>query len=313
MGPYSMDLRERVIAAVDAHEGSLRQLACRYRIGLSTLTRWLRRRRRCHTLAPKPHGGGHPPALDAAARRRLRATVRKQPDATLEELARRIGVRCSRMAIFRTLKKLRISRKKKSLHAQQRDSPRVRRKRRLFRLRMALLDPACLVFIDETGATTAMTRTYGRAPIGQRVRGSVPGHWKSVTLVSGVRLSGIVAPMAFEGAMDTPHFRAYVEQILKPQLHAGDVVIWDNLKPHQNAFVRQAVEAAKAEVVPLPPYSPDLTPIEELWSKVKGVLRSIGARVVPAVYRAMKVALESVRPRDILAWFKYCGLCPAQA
>src|SRR5512144_1581830 len=181
MGPYSMDLRERVIAAVDAHEGSLRQLARRYRIGTSTLTRWLRRRRRCHTLAPKPHGGGHPPALDAAARRRLRAAVRKPPDATLEELAQRVGVRCSRMAIFRTLDQLRISRKRKSLHAQQRDSARVRRLRRWFRQRIALIPPEHLVFVDETGATTAMTRTYGRAPIGQRVKGTVPGHWKSVT------------------------------------------------------------------------------------------------------------------------------------
>lgn len=313
MGPYSMDLRERVIAAVDAKEGSLRQLARRYRIGLSTLTRWLRRRRRCHTLAPKPHGGGHPPALDDAARRRLRAAVRKHPDATLEELAQHIGVRCSRMAIFRTLKTLRISRKKKALHARQRDSARVRRLRRLFRARMALLDPARLVLVDETGATTAMTRTYGRAPIGQRVTGAVPGHWKSVTLVGGLRLSGVVAPMAFEGAMDTAHFRAYVEQILTPQLHPGDVVIWDNLKPHQNVHVRRAVEAAKAEVEPLPPYRPDLTPIEELWSKVKGVLRSIGARVVPAVYRARKVGLESVTPRDILGWFQHCGLCPVQS
>ncbi len=313
MGPYSMDLRERVVAAVDAQEGSLRQLAQRYRIGLSTLIRWLRRRREAGTIAPKPHGGGHPPALNKTAQRRLRAVLRKQPDATLEELAQRAGVRCSRMAIFRTLEKLRITRKKKSLHAQQRDSPRVRRKRRIFGTKMAQIDPARLVFIDETGATTAMTRTYGRAPVGQRVEGAVPGPWESVTLVGGLRLSGVVAPMAFEGAMDTAHFQSYVEQILEPQLQPGDVVVWDNLKPHENALARQAVEEAQATVEPLPPYSPDLTPIEELWSKVKGVLRSIGARVVPAVYQAMKVALESVSRQDILGWFQHCGLCPVQS
>src|SRR5512135_3313616 len=313
MGPYSIDLRERVVAAVDAEEGSLRQLARRYRIGTSTITRWLRRRRRCHTLAPKPHGGGHPAALDAAARRRLRAAVRKQPDATLVELAQRIGVRCSRMAIFRTLRKLRISRTKKSLHAQQRDPPRVRRKRRLFRRWMALLDPACLVFVDETGATTAMTRTYGRAPVGQRVTGSVPGRWKSVTLVAGLRLSGVVAPMAFEGAMDTAHFRAYVEQILKPQLHPGDVVVWDNLKPHQDVQARAAVEQVPAHVEPLPPYSPDLTPIEKLWSKVKGVLRSVAGRTTEAVFGAMRTAFELVSPQDIQGWFRSCGLCATQS
>src|SRR5512146_2489637 len=114
-----------------------------------------------------------------------------------QELAGRVGVRCSRMAIFRTLRKLKITRKKKSLHAKERDSPRVRRKRRAFREEVATVDPEHLVFIDETGANTAMTRTYGRAPRGQRVQGSVPGHWKSVTVIAGLRLSGAVAPLAF--------------------------------------------------------------------------------------------------------------------
>src|SRR5512135_1232576 len=127
MNPYSMDLRERVAAAVDLHEGSQRQIARRFRVSLSFITRLLRTRRRTGSLAPKPHGGGHPPALDRAGRVRLRRLVRKQPDATLEELAGRVGIRCSRMAIFRTLRKLEITRKKKSLHAQERDTPRVRR------------------------------------------------------------------------------------------------------------------------------------------------------------------------------------------
>src|SRR5512143_3181442 len=182
MNPYSMDLRERVAAAVDLHEGSQRQIARRFRVSLSFITRLLRTRRRTGSLAPKPHGGGHPPALDRAGRVRLGRLVRKQPDATLEELAGRVGVRCRRMAIFRTLRKLEITRKKKSLQAQERDTPRVRRKRRAFRKEVATLDPASLVFVDETGANTAMTRAYGRAPRGQRVKGSVPGHWKSLTL-----------------------------------------------------------------------------------------------------------------------------------
>src|SRR5512135_691938 len=142
------------------------------------ITRLLKLRRQSRSLKPRPHGGGHPPALDHAGQKRLRQLVRTQPDATLQELAGRVGVRCSRMAIFRTLRKLKITRKEKSLHAQERDSPRVRRKRRAFREEVATVDPEHLVFIDETGANTAMTRTYGRAPRGQRVQGSVPGHWK---------------------------------------------------------------------------------------------------------------------------------------
>jgi transposase len=313
MNAYSMDLRKRVAAAVDHHEGSLREIARRFRVSLSFVTRLLAKRRRTRSLAPRPHGGGHPPALNRAGLSRLRRLVRKQPDATLEELASRVGVRCSRMAIFRALLKLRITRKKKSLHAQERDTPRVRRKRKVFRKQLEGLDPASLVFVDETGANTAMTRTYGRAPRGKRVKGSVPGRWKSVTLISGLRLSGVVAPLAFEGATDAPTFEGYVKQSLAPQLRPGDVVIWDNLKPHKVAEARRVVEGAGATLIPMPPYSPDLSPIEEMWSKVKGALKSLAARTTEGIYDAMGIALRSVCREDILGWFKSCGLCANQA
>lgn len=313
MRPYSLDLRQRVVAALDAGEGSQPEIAARFRVSVSFITRLLRRRRRAGSLDPAPHGGGHPPALGHAARRRLRRLVREQPDATPEELAARVGVPCGRMAIFRTLRKLEITRKKKSLHAPERDTRRIRRKRRAFREAVDRLDPRRLVFVDETGAHTAMTRTYGRAPRGQRVKGSVPGHWKSMTLISGLRLSGVVAPMAFEGATDAATFEGYVRRVSVPQLDAGDVVIWDNLKPHQVAGARRAVEEAGASVLPLPPYSPDYTPIEEMYSKLKGLLRSAAARTTEAVYDAMGVALWAVCPSDIRGWFKHCGLCATQS
>jgi transposase len=312
MRPYSLDLRQRVAAAVDAREGSQSEIARRFRVSVSFITRLLRRGRRTGSLAPGPHGGGHPPALDHDGQDRLRQAVRDQPDATLAELGGRMGVPCGRMAIFRTLRKLKITRKKKSLHATQRDSPRVRRKRRAFRRAMAAVAPEHQVFVDETGANTAMTRTFGRAPRGHRVKGSVPGRWTSVTLVAGLRLSGVVAPFAFEGAMNAPTFRSYVEQILRPELRPGDVVVWDNLRPHADRQARAAVTAAGASLEPLPPYSPDLTPIEELWSKVKGVLRSVAGRTTGAVYAGMRRAFESVCPQDIQGWFSMCGLCATQ-
>jgi transposase len=313
MRPYSLDLRQRVIAALDAGEGAQPEIAARFRVSVSFITRLLKRRRRTGSLDPEPHGGGHSPALDHAAQRRLRRLLREQPDATLQELAERVGVPCGRMAIFRTLRKLKITRKKKSLHASERDTPRVRRKRRAFRKRIATVDPRHLVFLDETGANTAMTRTYGRAPRGQRVRGAVPGHWKSVTLISGLRLSGVVAPLAIEGAMDATTFEAYVRQALVPQLGVGDVVVWDNLKPHQVAGARRAVEGAGARLMPLPPYSPDDSPIEEMYSKVKGILRSAAARTTEGVYDAMGAALGAVCPSDIRGWFTSCGLCATQS
>jgi transposase len=312
MRPYSNDLRECVAAAVDHHEGSLRQIARRFRIGLSTLVRWLGRRHETGSLAPKPHRGGRPQAVDAAHAEVLRDLVEQQPDATLDELNARLGLGCSRMAIFRALLRWRISRKKKVLHAQERNTPRTKRKRRDFRRRLGQVSPNALVFVDETGATTAMTRLYGRAPIGERVEGAVPGHWESVTLVSGVRLAGVVSPMAFVGAMDTPNFESYVEQILVPELHAGDVVVWDNLEPHQSRVARRFLRKVGARLIPLPPYSPDLTPIAKMYSKVKTILRSIGARTTTAVYAAMDIALKSVHGKDILGWFRSCGLCPTQ-
>lgn len=312
MKPYSLDLRERIAAALDAHEGSQPEIARRFRVSVSFITRLRKRRRQTGSLAPAPHGGGHPPALDPTGQEALRRLVREQPDATLEELAGRVGVPCGRMAIFRALRKLKITRKKKSLHAAERDAPRVRRKRRAYRRAMAAVAPEHQVFVDETGANTAMNRTYGRAPRGQRVQGAVPGRWTSVTLVAGLRLSGVVAPLAFEGAMDAPTFRAYVEQVLKPELRPGDVVIWDNLKPHADRQAQASVTGARALLEPLPPYSPDLTPIEKLWSKVKGVLRSVAGRTTEAVYGAMRTALDTVSESDIRGWFGSCGLCATQ-
>ena len=149
-----------------------------------------------------------------------------------------------------------------------------------------------------------MTRTHGRAPVGQRVYTNTPGHWESITLTCGMRLSGVTATLAFPGATNTDVFETYVEEVLVPELKPGDVVIWDNLKPHQSEEAIEAVEAAGAQVVPLPPYSPDLTPIEEMFSKVKGSMRSAAARTKEAVYAAFGSALHDVTPENIAGWFQ---------
>jgi transposase len=300
---YSQDLRTRIIATVERGEGSLRQIAQRFLVSLSFVTRLLHHYRTTGSLEPKPHGGGRQPALGPAQLKRLRALIKKTPDATLEELRRGLGVACSTMAIARAVRKLKITRKKKVLHAQERDSPEVQQKRRDFLEELAGIDPRRLVFVDETGANTSMTRTHGRAPVGERVHGAVPGHWDAVTLICGLRLSGVTAPVVFSGATDTAAFQSYVEQVLVPELRPEDVVIWDNLKPHQAQAVVAAVERGGARVVPLPPSSPDLTPIEEMYSKVKGALRSAAARSTVAIYAAIGSALHEVSPQDILGWF----------
>ena len=306
MRPYSLDLRERVAHAVDQQEGSLRRLAHRFCVSLSFITRLLALRRQTGSLQPRSGRTGPPPRLDAAGLEQLRRLVADQPDATLEELAQQLG--CARMTVWRALHKLDITRKKKVFHADERDRPDVQQKRQEFQQELARLDPQRLLFVDEMGATTSLARLYGRAARGQRVHGSVPGCWDSLTLICGMRLDGVVATLAFPGATDTDAFRTYAEQVLEPQLRPGDVVIWDNLKPHKDGDVIQAVEGAGARVLPAPPGSPDLIPIEKMFSKIKGVLRTLAARTAESLIQAMGTGLAKVCPKDILGWFRSCGL-----
>lgn len=304
MRPYSTDLRERIVALIDQGEYSLRQIAHLFSVSLSFLVRLLQQRRRTGSVQPRPHAGGPLRKLDDPAVQRLLELVRQQPDATLAELRDRLGIPCSIMTIARTLRRHRITRKKKTLHARERDTPEVQAQRTAFDQKLAAVDPEHLVFVDETGATTAMTRTYGRAPAGERVGGAVPGQWQNVTLIAALRPTEVVAPLAFPGATDTLAFQTYVEEVLVPELRPGDVVVWDNLQPHKNAGVIQAVEAVEARVERLPPYSPDKSPIEEMFAKAKGYLRTTAARTTNTVIAALGDALKQITPGDIRGWFQ---------
>ena len=304
MTPYSQDLRRRVLDTIQRGDGSVRQIARRFLVSVSFVTRLLQLHRTTGSVEPRPHGGGNPAVLGPEDLERLLELIRQQPDATLEECRQRLGLSCSLMTICRALDKLGLPRKKKIPRAQDQGSPEVQKKRRDFCAEMAGVDPRRLVFVDECGANTAMTRTQGRAPVGQRVYTDTPGHWDSITLTCGLRLSGVTAALAFPGATNTGVFETYVEEVLVPELKPGDVVIWDNLKPHQSEEAVEAVEAAGAEVVPLPPWSPDLTPIEEMISKVKGAMRSAGARTKETVYAAFGSALHDVTIENIAGWFR---------
>jgi len=308
MGPYSKDLRERVAAAVDHGEGSQREIARRFRVSLTFVFRLLRRRRDAGTLDPKPHGGGPTPALGPDEQQRLHQLIREQPDATLEQLRQLGGFTCSPTTLWRALRRRDLTRKKKTLHADERDRPDVQTKRRSFRGKVKKIEPERLVFVDETGVTTAMTPAYAWAPRGERAYGSAPGSWESVTLTAALGLDGVRAPLVFPGATNAATFQTYVEGVLVPALNEGDVVVFDNLSAHLSPVVVEAIERAGASVLPLPPYSPDYTPIEEMYSKVKQFLRRVAARVKGDLYDAIGEALREVTPRDIIGWFKEAGL-----
>jgi transposase len=308
MRPLSNDLRQRILDAVDNHEGPQRELAERFAVNPSTITRLLQQRRRTGSAAPRPHGGGKPPTLDSEGLDRLRRLVADDPDATLEQYRRRLGVEGSIMIIWRGLKRLGITRKKKSLHAAERDRPEVQEQRRAFRREVEPIAPKRLVFVDEAGVTTAMTPAYGRAPRGERVESSAPASWRSLTVVAAMGLDGVRAPMAYPGGTGAATFEAYVERVLVPELRPGDVVVFDNLAAHLGPAVAEAIEGAGARVLRLPPYSPDFTPIEPLFSKLKERLRRLGARTKERLYAALREALEQVTTQDILGWFRHAGL-----
>ena len=170
------------------------------------------------------------------------------------------------------------------IHAAERDRPDVREKRAAHAARMPGLDATKVVFLDETGANTKMTRRYGRAPRGERVVDAVPhGHWKTTTFVATLRSDGLAAPMVIDGAMNGDLFVAYVQQVLVPTLRAGDIVVMDNLSSHKRVAAVRAIERAGCSVVYLPPYSPDYNPIELAFAKIKARLRAAELRTIDKV------------------------------
>jgi len=312
MNAYSTDLRQRIVSAVERQDGSIRQIARRFQVDPSFITKLMKRFRQTGSLEPKPHGGGRSPAFDQDDLERLRQRVAERPDATLQELRQFMGMKGSLAAIGRALRKLDITRKKKSLHAAEQDRPEVQKKRRAFQRKVKPIEPERLVFVDETGVTTAMTPAYGRAPRGERVVASAPASWESMTVIAALGLEGVRAPLALPGSSNGPTFLAYVEQVLVPELREGDVVIFDNLGSHLSPAVAEAIEGAGARVMRLPPYSPDFNPIEKMFSKFKEMLRRVGARTKKKIYEAVGHALKQMRRQDIIGWFQEAGLCVTQ-
>ena len=181
-------------------------------------------------------------------------------------------------------------------------------RRTLWRAAQLGLDPRRLVFIDESWFTTNMARLRGRALRGQRVIDRVPhGHWKTTTLVSALDLFGIRCALELDGAVNRLAFEAFLEHVLAPTLQPGELVILDNLSSHKGQRATQLVQAAGAELLYLPPYSPDLNPIELAFSKIKQTLRSLRLRRIDELWSGMQSVLETIRPADAAGYFKHWG------
>lgn len=170
------------------------------------------------------------------------------------------------------------------------------------------VDPTRLIFIDETWAKTNMTRLRGRARRGERLVDKIPhGHWQTTTLIGALGVDGVRCSTVVDGPVNRDVFEAFVEQVLVPTLRPGDIVVMDNLSSHKGVGVRRAIEAAGATLVYLPPYSPDYSPIEPAFSKIKQLLRGLAARTRATLWSAMQTILDAVTPTDALHFFDHCG------
>lgn len=201
-----------------------------------------------------------------------------------------------------------IAAEKKSLHASERDREENQKRREIFLARLRALPPEKLIFLDESGVTTQMTRLYGRAPAGVRIHEAVPqGRWKVLTILGAISLRGWEAVMTVEAATDTEVFLAYLDTVLCPRLKPGDVVVMDNLSVHKVNGVLERIHACQAELLYLPPYSPDLNPIEKAWSKLKQRLRATKARTAETLDQAIADSLSLITTANLRSWFLHAG------
>jgi transposase len=291
-----------------------RQVAARFEIGISTAIVWVGRVRDSGERSARRQGRPRGSKLDVH-RDDLCRLVEATPDATIEEIQQHLredhGMTASLSTIWTFLDRCDLTFKKKSAHAAEQGRPDVLQQREDWFEGQLDLDPAKLVFIDETWASTAMARLYGRAPRGERLRVGIPhGHWKRTTFVAGLRSTGMTAPMALDGSINTRTFVDYVTRILGPTLSPGDIVIMDNLSSHKSDRVREAIEAAGAKPIFLPPYSPDFNPIEKAFSKLKALLRKAAERTVSGLRQTLAGLVHLFTPQECANYFAAAGYDP---
>ncbi|HKV96347.1 MAG TPA: IS630 family transposase [Gammaproteobacteria bacterium] len=311
--PYSQDLRERVVGSV-ASGRSCRATAALFGVSVASVVKWSQRWRATGSAAAKQMGGWKQLLL-LSERAWLLARLAEKPDLTLRalvaELAER-GTPASYGAVWRFFKHEGITFKKKPLHASEQDRADIARRRARWKQHQGRLDPRRLVFIDETWAKTNMTRRSGRCARGARLVAKVPhGRWRTLTFLAALRCDRIAAPCVIDGPINGTTFRAYVDQFLVPTLNAGDVVIMDNLGSHKSQAVRQLIRAAGAKLFFLPRYSPDLNPIEQVFSKLKTLLRKTDPRSTEATWRSIGALLDCFTAEECANYLVNAGYASA--
>ncbi len=312
--PYSIDLRTRVVSSYENKCGSYRQLATRYHLSPSTVQDWVHLKRETGSVAARPHGGGLTLSIQGEDREKLRQIHQDNPDGTLAELRQwfqaETSVSTSVTTVHRALSALGLTRKKKTFSASEQDRNDVKADREQFRIDQKEMNPEDLIIIDEMGVNLAMSRLYARSAKGERAYAKKPcNKGVKLSVIGALGLNEMVTALSIEGAVNGHVFSVFIKEMLVPKLKSGQIVLMDNLSAHKVDGIQEAIEVKGAKLQYFPSYSPDFSPIEECWSKIKEILRKIAARTKVALDEALTVAFNAVTNNDIKGWFKHCGYC----
>jgi transposase len=302
----SNDLRKRVVEAVVLGGLSRNAAARRFGVSIASAVRWVTRYKTMGRISPS--GGDRRSGRIEAQRDYLLGLIRRTPDITLLEIQERLiqncGERFSVSVLWRFFDRHSVTFKKNRARRGAAAPGRFGAAPGLVRLPT----PAKLVFVDETGASTSLARKHGRCRRGRRLRAAVPhGHYKTVTLVAGLRLRGLAAPRVYDRPMNAALFEEWVEKCLVPTLSQDDIVVMDNLPADMGARVEQLIKSAGAELRYLPPYSPDMNPIEKAFSKLKAYLRKIAERTVAGLMWALEACVDIFKSAECTNYFAACG------
>ncbi|AFZ24859.1 transposase [Cylindrospermum stagnale PCC 7417] len=313
MKPYSLDFRQKIFDTYLEDGISQRQLAKRFCVSLSFIQKLLKQYRETTSIAPKVRTKQTPPKLNKEQLNILEEILEAQNDATLSEirsaLKEKTGITIGISTVDRMLQRIEIS-LKKTLHASEKETERVQLLRVQFWLQLQGISAENLIFIDEAGANLSLIRHSARSKKGKRAHGSRPQkRCKNVSIIGAIALQGVISQYSILGATDGLTFEAYISQKLVPNLWKGAYVIMDNCSIHKSGEIEKLIEAAGAKLIYLPPYSPDFSPIENCWSKIKNILRSIGARSYPDLAKAIETAFSQVSLNEIHNWFTHSCYC----
>ena len=297
---------------VEAYEKThdAKGIALAYGVSVPTVYRLAEQKAKTGSVDLRVSKRGRKRVLGQDALEKIAKTIDARPDITLAEIVEKLELPVGIETVRRAIQAMGYRRKKKMIHASEQERPRCAGKREQWNGFAKTVQASHLVFLDESGVNIDMARRYGRGKGGRRVVDHAPLNTpQSTTILSSVRLDGEVAFTIFQGGTTGDKFLTYLKDVLIPTLHPGDIVVMDNLRTHHIQAVGELLHGAGAEVLYLPPYSPDLNPIEKLWSKVKAILRKLRVRSPDALDDAIHFALNCVSAADCVGWFCCAGYC----